>query len=170
MRYLPVAYFPASYFGGAEQAAGSAVSMAAALTGSGVLVGEVQASAALAIDLDGSGEFQGQLATSSRQSILGGGGFTRRRRRRKEPEQHVLVDLAVLSCGTGTLAGQLVATSRAGAAIDAHSRMRGRLSAAVEIGLNAIGSGEMSATPVVDITSLLKRRREEEAIAWLLVG
>lgn len=170
MKYFPPSYFPASYFGEAERAEGEVVNIAAVLSGNGALSGSVQAAASLACDLVGFGALQGWMAVSSRQTILSGGVSVRRKRRRKTQEQHVFVDLAMLSNGNGELSGRLEATSRAGADIGSNSSANGQLSATADIGMAAQGFGEMSATPVVDITRLLKRKREEEIIAWLLVG
>ena len=170
MRFLPLAYFPNSYFWGTGQATGTAGSMAAALSGRGALGGAIQAEASLAVEFEGVGVFQGNLAFDSRQAIIGGGGFAGHWRRRKDPVQHLLADLAMQAGGTGTLSGCLVATSRPSAAFAAHSKMQGRLVASVAIRADAVGAGKLSAVPVVDITRLLQRRREEEIVAWLLVG
>jgi hypothetical protein len=172
-KYFLRRFFPAAWFGGSVTTGGAQVAnMAAGLHGAGAAQFAARADAGIAAGgfggcevvaglvglglvgagCSGSGGFVGDLDTdqagAEQPAAVGGtphGPFLERRRERK----NVVVGMAADLSGRGQLQG------RGQAMIAARADIHGR--------------GAIRAMPVIDISRLLARRREEEELAAVLL-
>lgn len=159
MSFFPVKYFlkkffPAAWFGGRADTGGQHYAdMACTMTGSGTMTGEIHATGTLSCTIAGSGSMSGDLSAAVRQvtppiTISAAGGW-----HSYEPLHDRPVTFADM---TATMTGS--------------GRMIGALRASGALTCTMAGKGSMRAMPIIDITRLLQRRRDDEEMMALLMA
>lgn len=160
MSFFPVTYFlkqffPASWFGGGAETVGPQFGdMAATITGSGSMTGEIAGSAMLGCTMTGEGTMTGALSATVRQdspqvklTIRSSGGW--HCHDEEQGRLPIYGDMAATMTGIGTMTGRVRATAT--------------------LKSTMTGKGTMVARPLIDIARLLQRRREEEDMMAMIL-
>jgi hypothetical protein len=147
-------FFPASLFSGSTEASGpNFADMAAVMTGAGTMAGALRATGTLRSTMAGSGTMNGILSGTIRQdtpplTVTGFSGWSSRYT--LSEHRAIFADMSAVMTGAGTMVGGLRATG--------------------SLRSTMVGQGSMRAMPILDISRLVRRRRDEDEMMAVLLA